>query len=159
MIDEAKSGYDAAIKLTDKLARTIWSVYASLVATNAFLVALATFFAAQGSTREFAVRALGVLGLAICVAWYLITVRSFGYYGYFFAWARKFEEDAFGGHVQMIRLGEQFSKGGTVTIGQKELQLRWAGRLFKVEGLVNTVIATFSLIYLYVIFGLPSSAP
>lgn len=97
---------------------------------------------------------LAVLGIFICIAWYLITVRSFGYYGYFFAWARKLEADAFGEQIEMIRKGQQFSKGGSVHIGTEEWQLRWAGRLFKVEGLVNAVIGTFILIYLYVIFGL-----
>jgi len=154
MNDAAQAGYDAAIRLTDKLARTVWSVYAALVATNAFFVTLAALLASQAPSREVAVKGLAVLGIMVCVAWALITVRNFGYYGYFFAWARKLEADAFGDQVEMIRKGKEFSKGGTVIVGTEEWQLPWAGRLFKVEGLINAVIATFILMYLYIIFGL-----
>ena len=58
MNDAAKAGYDAAIKLTDKLARTIWSVYAALVATNAFFVTLAALLSTQTPSRDLGVRGL-----------------------------------------------------------------------------------------------------
>ncbi len=154
MNDSAKAGYDIALKLTDKLARTVWSVYAGLVATNAFLVSLAAFLSTQTKFQPTAVKGLGVLGLVICIAWYLITLRNFDYYGYYFAWARKLEGDAFGNAVEMIRNGEAFARGDTTKIGDAERRLRWGSRLFKVEWLVTSVIATFAFIYVYLLVAL-----
>ena len=152
MNDDARAGYDAAIRLTDKLARTAWSVYSGLVATNAFLVALAVFVSTGRDHGAF-VKVLGILGLLICLAWYLITMRNFDYYGYFFAWAREFEREAFGDAVPMIRRGEEFSRGGGAQIGDATRRMRWGSRLFKVEWLVNAVIFGFAVIYTFLAFS------
>jgi hypothetical protein len=131
MNDSSKAGYDIAIKLTDKLSRTVWSVYTGLLATNAFLVSLAAFLSTQHNVQSIAVKVVGALGLFICAAWYLINQRSFDYYGYYFAWARKLEKDAFGNDVEMIRNGQVFARGDTTRIGDSEMRLRWGSRLFK----------------------------
>jgi hypothetical protein len=149
--ESARAAYDISLKLTDKLARTIWSVFAALVGTNAFFVTLATLVIQRTQTSHVLVGGLAVLGIIICFAWYLITVRSFDYYGYYFAWARKLEQDAFGGTIQMIRQGEEFSRAGIAQIGAERRQLRWSSRLFKVEWMVKLVILTFIAVYGYLL--------
>ncbi len=48
MNDSAKEGYNAALKMTDKTGRTVWSVFASLLASNALLLTFAGFILASG---------------------------------------------------------------------------------------------------------------
>ena len=156
--ENARAAYDISLKLTDKLARTIWSVFTGLVATNAFFVTLATLVVQRTQTSSILVGGLAGLGILICVAWYLITVRSFDYYGYYFAWARKLEQDAFGDTIQMIRQGDEFSRAGIAQVGIERRQLRWASRLFKVEGMVKLVIFTFAAVYAYLLIATLRSA-
>ena len=80
-------------------------------------------------------------------------MRNFDFYKYYFAWARKFEEEAFGDDVTMIRKGAIFAKGNEVTDLGSEIRLRWGSRLFKVEWLVYVVIVSFLSVYLFLLFG------
>jgi hypothetical protein len=151
MNDAKKHGYDAALKLADESARTIWSVYTALLASNAFLLSFAAFLAPRLAPRacqaSILTRVVGLLGAVICVAWFLITMRNFDFYKFYFAWARKFEEEAFGSAVTMVRQGATFAEGNKVTDLGNALRLRWASRLFRVEWLVYVVIGSFLVIY------------
>jgi len=148
----AKAGYDAAIRLTDKLSRTIWSIYAALIATNAFLVTVAGLLASRGSPWSWGSLGIALLGLWVCFVWYRTTARTFAYYGFYFAWARRLEKVAFGDFVHIIRDGENFggeigksnflqNSNGTDFVMQRQAQQ------FKVQSLVNSVILTFALMY------------
>jgi hypothetical protein len=153
MNDAARSAYEAALKLTDKTARTIWSVFSGLLAVNAFLISFAAFFFSSLCNPVSLTRIVGALGLLVCLAWALIMMRSFDFYAYYFAWARKFEKDAFGEAVEMIRCGQDFARGDTVNLEGNKIRLRWGSRLFKVEWLVYTVIASFAIVYAYIWFN------
>ncbi len=151
MNENKKSGYETAIKLTDKTARTIWSVYTALLASNAFLLSFAAFIAPALSSGGSLVRLVGLLGALICIAWFLITMRNFDFYKYYFAWARKYEEEAFGEDVTMIRSGESFARGNEANNLDSSIRLRWGSRLFKVEWLVYVVIFSFLTVYGYLV--------
>ncbi len=153
MNDNARAGYDTAIKLTEKMSRTIWSVYGGLLATNGFLISLAAFLASNVTFKVIPIKVLGVLGFLLCTTWFLITMRNFDFYRYYFAWARKFETDAFGDTVKIIRGGATFAQGETSSIGSSIERMRWGSRLFKVEWLIYVVIGIFTIIYGYLIFG------
>lgn len=145
------SAYETALMMTEKVAQTIWSVFTGLVATHAFLVALATFALTQGKVAPFATKGMAVFGLFICLAWYLITIRSFDFYRYYFACARKYEEKAFGPNVTMIRQGEKFSSGETALIDADAIRMSWGGRLFRVKWLISSVILVFAAIHGYIL--------
>ena len=152
MDENKKSGYDTAIKLTDKTARTIWSVYTALLASNAFLLSFAAFLAPKIGLGTTLVRLVGILGALICIAWFLITMRNFDFYKYYFAWARKFEKEAFGNDVTMVRSGATFAGGNEVKDLDDPIRLRWGSRLFKVEWLVYVVIISFFIVYGFLVF-------
>lgn len=153
MDDAAKEGYSAALQLNTKTAKTIWDVFRSLLAANAFLVAI------SGAIIKFypdllgLTKVLGALGILICIAWVLITMRNFDYYKYYFAWARELEKAAFGSKVEMVRLGEQFARGETVKLADHSLRLRWGSRLFRIEWLIYVIIMGFTVIYIFVLFS------
>lgn len=150
MNESATRAYECALMMTEKVAQTIWSVFTGLVATHAFLVALATYALTQRQIAPVATKGMAVLGLLVCFAWYLISQRSFSFYGYYFACARKYEFEAFGDEITMVRQGAKFSAGETALVGSEQLRMDWGGRLFKVKWLVLMVISIFALIYIYI---------
>lgn len=150
MNPSAAHAYECALMMTEKVAQTIWSVFTGLVATHAFLVALSTYALTQEQIAPYATKIMAILGLFVCLAWFLITQRSFSFYGYYFACARKYEGEAFGDDVTMVRQGAKFSSGETAAVGADALRMDWGGRLFKVKWLVLSIIAIFALIYVYI---------
>jgi len=160
MNDEARNGYDAAVKFVDKEARTIWSVFTALLAVNAFLLSFAAFLVTYLKPSIALARGVGGLGLFVCVVWALMMMRNFDFYRYYFSWARKFEKDAFGDVVQMVRKGKDFARGDTVDIDGTEIRLRCGSKLFRAEWLIYVVIAAFAVVYAYMLFcGLPLPRP
>jgi hypothetical protein len=149
--DAAKAGYDAALRLVDKEARTIWSVFTSMIGVNALLVAFSELILKHwASWPRFGVW-VGLLGVAVCGAWLLLMNRNFGFYKYYWVWAREFERAAFGDDVQMIRRGKAFADGNEVEVpddGKVRIErLPWLGRFFKAEWLIYGVIGAFGLVY------------
>ena len=148
----AKAGYDVAIRLTDKTARTVWSIYAALIATNAFLVSVAGLLATRSTPWSWGAFGLALLGLWVCFVWYRTTARTFAYYGFYFAWARRLETLAFGDTVQIVRDGADFGgAAGKSSVlrnsDNTEFMMPPRAAQFKVMTLVNSVIATFALLY------------
>lgn len=150
--EAAKAGYDVAIRLTDKTARTVWSIYAGLIATNAFLVTIAGIFAVKGAPWSWGSVGIAVLGLWVCFVWYRTTARTMEYYRFYFAWARKLEELAFGETVQIVRDAADFGGdlGNSTVLKEKDgtaLRMSIPARQFRVLWLVNSVITAFALLY------------
>ena len=150
----AKAGYDIAIRLTDKTARTVWSIYAALIATNAFLVSVAGILAAKGSPWSWGSVGIAILGLWVCFVWYRTTARTFAYYGFYFAWARELEGLAFGDVVKVVRDGAEFGgvAGRSAVLKNANgtaLAMPAGGGQFKVQTLVNSVIGAFALLYTF----------
>ena len=145
-------GYEKAIELTDKGSRTIWSVYSALLALNAFLLTFATFFAPKISQTTIMTIIVCIVGILICISWLLITMRNFDFYKYYFSYARRFEKEAFGDQVDMIRNGKEFAEGNKVKSLEYPIRMRWGSRLFKVEWMIYTVIFSFILIYTFILY-------
>jgi hypothetical protein len=150
MNSAATTGYDTAIKLIDDSARTIWSTYTAFMLTNTLLVSLLTLLKAL-QFMPFIAILIGGFGAVVCLLWLSVTMRNFDYYRYYFAWARKFEEDAFGESVKMVRGGEKFAGGEPCTIATPPFRMR-SGSFIRVERLIEFVIVMFFVIYLYLLF-------
>ena len=143
---EAVRAYESALRMTEKTSRTVWSVYPSLLATNALCLSWISLFEKRSGFIVFG----AVSGLVICVAWALITSRNYGYYRYYFACAREMEAKAFDNQFRMIRDGANFGSGNAVTVGEQGVQrLNWFGRLFRVAWLIYVVIGFFLAGYAY----------
>lgn len=150
--EAARAGYDVAIRLTDKTARTVWSIYAGLIATNAFLVSIAGILATRGAPWSWGSIGIAIIGLWVCFVWYRTTARTFAYYNFYFAWARELETLAFGDTVQIARDGEDFggALGKSTVLKNKdgtEFKMNAPARQFRVLWLVNSVITAFALLY------------
>jgi hypothetical protein len=151
--EAARFGYDTAIRLADKLARTVWSIYAALIPTNAFLVTIIGLLITRRTNWLWAAALVALAGLWVCFVWHRTTARTFAYYGFYFAWARDLEGRAFGDTVKIVRDGESF--GGShgrsrilVDSSGDPLEMPFSARQFKVRTLVTSIIVTFAALYL-----------
>ena len=88
--EKVKVGYPAALQLIAYEGQVIWRTFSAMVAANSFLLALGGFAAKEFHNVE-ALRAMPFLGWILCACWFLVLKRQFGYYGYWFAWARYME--------------------------------------------------------------------
>lgn len=139
-----------AISMISYEGQLIWSVFNSMIAVNSFIVA--AFIAVHQLLMPnaiIAVKILPILGIIVCMIWSLITVRMFGYYEYWFAWARHCEEELCKSEDQVINKGKLFSDGNLVVFGSQSVRLSWHGRLFRNKHLMLAVIGVFAFLYGY----------
>jgi uncharacterized membrane protein YesL len=148
--EEAREGYRAAIQMISHESKVIWDSFRSLITVNTIFVGFIGAVIKLYPDFRALVPLIAVLGVLVCVVWALITTRAFGYYGYWFAWARKYEKLTLGSEQHMIQQGKKFSDGETVTAVQKRFP--WFARLFRVQWLAYTVIGSFLVIYVYVLY-------
>lgn len=150
--NQAREGYRAAIQMISHDAKMIWDSFRALLGANTVLVGLAGVVLKAYPEFKSLTIVLAVLGIVVAAAWALITARSFDYYRYCFAWARKYESLALGSNMHLIQCGKSFMDGSTVSLeGLNPVRLRWASRLFQVEWLIYVVILAFIIIYAYLL--------
>lgn len=153
----AREGYRAALEMITYEGRQIWTVFRAMLAANAFLVALVGGITKVYPELTLLINGLPWLGIALCLAWLLITVRQFGFYRYWFAWARHLEAAGFGGGSRMVRDGRRFSDGEGVDVDGGRERLNWLARLFRIQWLIYGFILLFVAIYLALFFGVKRS--
>jgi hypothetical protein len=144
--DQSSEGYRAALQMITYGGTLIWTIFRSLLATNALLLALTgAILNIYPDLKVFPIL-LSLLGLLVCASWILIMMRQMDYYRYWFAWARAFESQALG-DFKMIREGKRYSEGESVIINGSLERMRWGSRLFKVEWLVYIVVIAIGLVH------------
>lgn len=150
--NQAREGYRASIQLISTDAKAIWDSFRSLLAANTVFVGLAGAVLKLYPQFKTLALILGVLGIIVCVAWLLITLRHFDHYKYSYAWARKYEKVALGSAEHITQIGKTFAEGSAVTIeGIEPARMRWASRLFRIEWLTYVVILAFVIVYVYLL--------
>ena len=147
----AREGYRAALQMVSHESKVAWDSFRALLAANTVLVGLIGAILKLYPNFSALKLALEIAGLVICIAWALITARSFDYYKYWFAWARKYEKDALASEKNMIQCGKSFSEGESVNEVTPTQRLRWASRLFRIEWLAYVVILGFVVIYAFLL--------
>jgi hypothetical protein len=130
-----QKAYDAAIKLIDKEARSVWSFFGGMVAANSILIGLlvASFSPAIGliKTMPYLPSALGILGVVVCGIWWILMLRTRAFYDYYTMCAGEYEKQAFGDEVHMIRDADVVAEGGKASIKKKTPELIVGGSTLK----------------------------
>lgn len=146
---EQACSFSEAIAMIGYEGQLIWTMFNSMVAVNAFIVAAFIALNQLMPNAVIAIKLLPILGLIVCAIWSLSTVRMFGYYAYWFSWARHCEQRLFNESDQVISKGTKFSEGNEVNFGEQSVRLSWYARLFKNKHLILSVVALFAFIYGY----------
>ena len=91
-MENARVGYQVASNLWIYEGGTLWSKFnALLVANSVVLSALGLSMSAASPLRVFSI-GMPVVGIILCVMWFLLTERSFRFYKYWIWSAREIEE-------------------------------------------------------------------
>ena len=152
-----REGYSTAIALWAYEGNTIWAKFTAMVYANTILLAtLGLVITSNRSAQLVVLRiALAALGLGLCIAWVLLTVRSFDFYKYWILSARELEERLVG-PVPTVSRGAGFADGREITFRTREPQLhqlRRLSRLAKVETVTYCIISVFAVVYLLTMFS------
>jgi len=151
-LDNAREAYRAALSLWAYEGNTIWAKLAAMVYANTILLATLGLIITSSRSRElFVLRvAIAVLGLGLCIAWLLLTVRSFDYHSYWILSAREIEERHLSPAATVSR-GAEFAKGKQITFEMRAkpqlCQLRWLSKVAHVETVIYGIICVFALAY------------
>src|SRR6266704_314350 len=125
MDDRAAEAYRTSLQKVAMVSNLVWSVFAAMIATNAFLVALIGAVIKLYPQYAVLTTILPAAGILICLAWALITMRHFDWVRYWYARAREYERVAFDKTVTAVRDGQALSRGETVTIEGQPFRMRW----------------------------------
>ena len=91
--------------------------------------------------------ALCALGILLCIAWVLLTMRSFDFYKYWILYARELEKQHLT-PVKTVARGNLFTNGEFLTIDGDKHQLRWKWKHATVEKISYCIIVLFGIVYI-----------
>jgi len=132
---------------------TIWAKFAAMVYSNTILLATLGLVITSQRHADLCVLkySLCVLGILFCIAWALLTMRSFDYYKYWILSARELEKHLM--PVKTIERGKLFADGEPLTIDGEKHQLRWKWQHATVEKVTNCIIGVFGIVYILSMFA------
>jgi hypothetical protein len=155
-VENARWGYQVAVDLWISQTNLNWDRFGTMLVANSILLALVgPSFAAQHPVPPSTV-ALSTVGLFLCVAWFLLTVRGYDYHRYWSRSARELEEGFLADPVKTVSRAEQFGDGQEVFFdaGGKpgSLRMRAGSRLaYSQRWISYFVILLFALVYVFIL--------
>ena len=157
--DKIRIGYQTSIQLIAYQGQIIWRAFSALVAVNTGLAAIVGAALKLFPNLATGIKVLAGLGSAICVAWFIIIIREFHYYRYWYAWARHYERKL-SPEVQITTIGKTYGEGGTIEANENVPNVERFGSLarnFNVHLLMKFVVLVYIVIYILLIHA--SRAP
>ena len=145
-------GYRAAIQMLVSESRQIGAVSSAMVVSNALIVALVGAIGKLYPQLTTMFVLLPWLGIGVCLAWFLVTLRRFAFRRYWSAQARHQKAAIVSPGSGGITDDERFANGESVQVGDKRLRLSIFAQLFRVEWLIYVVIGVFLLVYVGLIY-------
>jgi hypothetical protein len=155
-IENARIGYQVASELSAFYGSAIWSMFNAMLLANSIVVAGLTFiFTSQNSLWLLKILLL-IIGLLLCVTWFLLTKRSHEYSNYYTLSAREIEESYLGENVKTLSRGGLFGSGQAVKIKiggvQTTHRMSILARLVKGQSVAYIIILIFIALYIGIFF-------
>jgi hypothetical protein len=149
-LENARVGYQAAVSLMTFEGNLVWTRYGLMVLVHTIiLTAIGLTSGTSQPARTITLGCLSLVGLVLCVVWWLVNDIGFRYFFYWLFSARELEE-------QYLRPARTLSRGipltqgeaATVVLGGKEHQLPvWRKDRFNVVRASKAVIVLIGLLY------------
>jgi len=151
-IEKALVGYEMAITLWTYEGELIWSKFnAMLVANSIVLAIIGILVGSNPSTSPMLLVGMPIVGLVLCLQWFLLTERGFSTYVYWILSARELEEQYLAPPIKTVSRGGSFADGekiGTTINGKiKSYRMGWLSRQLKAKWISYLVIAVFAVMY------------
>lgn len=150
-VENARVGYQVATSLWVYEGESLWSKFNALLVANS--IVLGSIGLAMGASSRVVVFSVGmpIVGIILCVFWFLLTKRSFDNYIYWIFSAREIEERFLINSVKTISRGGDFTDGKEISlqIGSKprKFQMSRLGRLLRVRWISYFIIGLFLVMY------------
>jgi hypothetical protein len=155
-MEDIRIGYQVAVNFATFHAENVWSIFNAMLVANTIVVA-------GGSLVASAEVLLPVVGLALCIAWFLLINRAHAKAVYYTLSARELEERFLSHRIRIISRGGDFSDGSGVSlqIGERQTtrQMPWWVRRIRGEWITYGVIVIFMVIYICMFFQLCKGQP
>jgi hypothetical protein len=154
-LQDARVGYQAALNLWNTQAQLASSRFNVMVVANSII--LGTIGLAIAYSRSFPLfftQALSLVGIVLCLVWLHAHSRASQYNNYL-VWSARELESYLTDSVVTVSRGASFSEGYEVTLTidneRKKLRLSWLPRLAKTESFSYFSIASFLLLYVFLL--------
>ena len=153
-IEDVRSGYNAAINLWIYEGQTAWARFNVMLVAHSIILALLGF-STTNANAPLTSLVLPVMGILLCLAWWLLMKRAFDYYFYWIWSARELEARFPSNVVKTVSRGGTFAAGKPVTLNFDDkdhvLQMSWFSRSITVKAISQFVILVFAVVYLIVL--------
>lgn len=154
-LENARVGYQAALDLWNAQAQLASSRFNVMVVANSIILAtIALAIAYSRSFPLFFTQALSLVGIVLCVVWLHAHWRSSQYNNYLL-WSARELESYLTDSVVTVSRGASFSEGTEVTLTidneRKKLRLSWLPGLARTESFSYFSIASFLLLYVFLL--------
>lgn len=154
-LENARVGYQATLDLWNTQAQLASSRFNVMVIANSII--LGTIGLAIAYNRSFPLfftQALSLLGIVLCLVWLHAHSRASQYNNYL-VWSARELESHLSDCIATVSRGASFSEGYEVTLTidneKKRLRLSWLPRLARTESFSYFSIASFLLLYVFLL--------
>jgi hypothetical protein len=151
-IEDARIGYQIAVDLWTYEGEQNWARFNVMLVANSVIIAVIGLAVTNQEPLPSISFGMSVVGLILCITWFLIMKRGFDYQNYYVMSAREIEERFLAHIVKTISRGGAFAEGQPVTIEiggkPKDLQLSWWSRRARAVHISEIVILIFTTIYI-----------
>jgi hypothetical protein len=150
-LDNARVGYQVATSLWIYEGGLIWSKFNTLLVANSIILAVISLTLSVPSgaavlARVFSI-AIPIMGIVLCVLWWLITRRSWEYHDIWLLSAREIEERFLSNEVNTVRCRRALVRRNAGEIVEVQ-PLGRPQRAARTRTAANLVICLFGLLYL-----------
>ncbi len=152
-IEDARVGYQAAVQLWTYEGEQNWARFNVMLVANSIIIAVLGLVITGAQPSLSASVVLSIVGLILCLTWFLITKRGFDYQKYYVLSARELEEHFLSKVVTTASRGGTFADGHPVSIeiGGKPTSVRmsWWSRRASAGTISLIVILLFAVVYAF----------
>jgi hypothetical protein len=115
-IENARVGYQVAVSMITSESDAFWSKFNTLLLANSIVLPafVLTLTLQSSNISKILLIGLPLLGIVLCIFWFSIINRSYGYVKYWTISAHEIEEQYLKGTFNIFRRGADLSDGKTV---------------------------------------------
>jgi len=153
ILEDARIGYQAAIQLWTYEGGQNWARFNVMLVANSIIIAVLGLAITSANPSTAISVVLSVVGVILCIAWFLITKRGFDYQKYYVLSARELEEKFLSKVITTASRGGAFADGKPVSIeiggAPKKIRMGWWSRKTSAGNISIIVILLFAVVYVF----------
>jgi len=152
--ERALLGYEMAITLWIFQAEQGWARFNIMLFVNSIILGvIGLIITGSNSQALWLLPFLAIVGLFLCVIWFLFMKRETEYAYYYIRSARELEEKYLSDPVKTVSRGRLFAEGNEITIETSDeptsqLRMSWLARRLRARSAATVVITVLAILYI-----------